>query len=89
MSKNKKEITGLWITNLDTMIEIFEMKAKIEEKLGRILTDNESHDLMVTLQKDKPEIEKIILNKSKGDVKAMLTEHFNTLDLSKKKREER
>ena len=88
MSKDNKEITGLWIADLDTMLEFFEFKADIEEKLGRTLNDDEAHDLMVKYQKDRPEIEKIILNKNKGDVKAMLTEYFNMLDLSKKKREE-
>lgn len=87
MNKDKKEITGLWITDCGTMMEFFELKAKVEKRLGRTLTGNEAHDLMVNFQKDKPEIDKIILNKNQGDVKAMLTEHFNTLDLSKKKRE--
>lgn len=85
MNENKKEITGLWMGFAKDFIEFFEMKAKIEENLGRVLTDNESHNLMVDYQKDKTRIEKLIINKNKGDVKAILTEHFNLLDLSKKK----
>lgn len=89
MHKDKKEITGLWIADCGTMLEFFELKVTVEAKLGRVLTGNEAHDLMVNYQKDKPEIDKIILNKNKGDVKAILSEHFDMLDLSKKRGKER
>ena len=69
----------------DDFIEYFEMKAKLEEKLGRVLTNNEAHDLMVQFQKDRQHIEKLIVNKNKDDLKAILSEHFVVYDPTKRK----
>jgi hypothetical protein len=90
MTENKKKsITGLWMGFAEDFLDYFEMKAKLEEKLGRVLTDNEAHDLMVEFQKDRQYIEKIILDKDKEDLKAILSEHFIVYDPTKRKDKKR
>jgi hypothetical protein len=81
---NNKEIAGVWMfRDADHAMVFFELKAQREKELGRPLTGNEVHLLMVEL-KNVGEIAGFEVNGSPGNVKAILTEHFNVYKVPKK-----
>jgi hypothetical protein len=87
-SNEKKEITGVWaFANADELEGFFVKKGIQEEKLGRVLTENEVHELLRSM-KDDGDIAGFEIEKNKGDVRAVLTEHFNCKIIKAKKSED-
>lgn len=87
-SNEKKEITGLWIfPDADVLEDYFLKKAAKEQKLGRTLTEPEAIELLVEFKK-AGEIDGILVEGNKGDVKAVLTEHLNCKVIKAEKRED-
>lgn len=86
MEQNKKFTTGVWILpDADVLEDFFLQKAAREQKLGRVLTENEVHELLREF-KDKGEIDGIEMDGDrKKDVKAILSEHFNVKKLGENK----
>ncbi len=84
--KKKRIVTGIWIApNADALEEFFIRKGIKEKELGRILTQNEAHELMVEYCKEG-KIQGTIIEKDPKDVRAIITEHYNVWDPCKKKR---
>lgn len=51
MEQNEKKTIGIWaFKNASEACVFFELKARLEENLGRVLTGNETHDLAKGMQ---------------------------------------
>lgn len=85
---NKQEATGIWIfPDAEVLEDFFLKKAAQEQRLGRVLMDNEATDLLLEFRKSG-EIDGFIVNGNKGDVKAVLSEHLNCKIIKAEKRED-
>lgn len=87
MDKNEsRDITGLWVfQDADALEDFFLAKAVKEQKLGRVLTEVETHEMLREFRNDG-KIGGFEVEGKKENIKAILSEHFNTV--TPKKREE-
>ncbi len=83
MEQNKKETTGVWVfQNADQLESFFIRKDMRERVIGRKLTENETHELLVEMNK-AGEVGGGEIAGNKGDVKAIISEHFNAKTIRK------
>ena len=80
MNQNKREFTGIHIGTAEDWEGFFLAKAAKEKKLGRLLTNDEIHELLEEVKK-KENIESIWVEEKQEKVREALKKEFNVKDV--------